>query len=218
MIAALASSFTLVESALRSVETSPRMVMNWSRTSGSRLSIQSTDATTTGADTAIFYSITNCQSGLRGISFGSFLIKQVTERLAAEQATLTTFSTLSPIPGFAAWLAEHHRDIDTGDETAVVRHCANYLLTVRRRNLPQDSVARFHLRNGACVEQINWRGDTSAKGMTESHGLLVNYRYSGQDISANNEALTLDGLVTASKQVADLLNPFDATLVRVSAN
>ena len=170
------------------------------------------------ADTAIFYSITNCQTGLRGISFGSFLIKQVTERLAVEQPTLTTFSTLSPIPGFAAWLVENRPSIDTTDDVQMVQSCATYLLTVRRRGLPQDPVARFHLRNGASVEQINWRGDTSAKGMAESHGLLVNYLYSGQDIAANNEALTLDGVVTASKQVAGLIDPADESLVRVPAN
>ena len=73
------------------------------------------------ADTAIFYSITNCQTGLRGISFGSFLIKQVTERLAVEQPTLTTFSTLSPIPGFAAWLVENRHDRRCSDG-AIVRH------------------------------------------------------------------------------------------------
>jgi len=157
------------------------------------------------ADTAIFYSITNCQSGLRGISFGSFLIKQVTERLAAEDQTITTFSTLSPVPGFATWLVEAHPDADTSDEPRMRRYCAHYLLTVRRRDLPSDPVARFHLRNGACLEQINWRGDTSAKGMGESHGLLVNYLYSGQDLAANNEALTLDGLVTASPEVISLL-------------
>jgi len=173
---------------------------------------------TAQADTAIFYSITNCQTGLRGISFGSFLIKQVTERLAAEQPTITTFSTLSPVPGLASWLTQQHPQVDTSDESQMVALCARYLLTVRRRGLPHDAVARFHLRNGARVEQINWQGDTSPKGWAESHGLLVNYLYSGQDIADNNEALTLDGLVTASKQVADLLDPFDVSLVRVSTN
>jgi len=166
------------------------------------------------ADTAIFYSITNCQTGLRGISFGSFLIKQVTERLAAEIPSLTTFSTLSPIPGFAAWLAETHPGTDTTDEQVMLQRCATYLLTAKRRDLPLDAVARFHLRNGARVEQLNWQGDTSDKGMTEAHGLLVNYLYSGQDLAANNEALTLDGIVTASKQVADLLDNTQEAAVR----
>lgn len=157
------------------------------------------------ADTAIFYSITNCQTGLRGVSFGSFLIKQVSERLANEIPSLTTFATLSPIPGFAAWLAEHHGDIDTEDQAAMEQRCAEYLLTARSRDMPADAVARFHLRNGARVERINWKGDTSQKGMGESHGLLVNYLYSDQDLMANHDALTLDGLVTSSKSVIDLL-------------
>lgn len=174
------------------------------------------DTELVGADTAIFYSITNCQAGLRGISFGSFLIKQVTERLAAEDPTLQAFSTLSPIPGFAGWLAETHPDTATDDELKMTQRCAEYLLTARRGMLPKDPVARFHLRNGACVEQINWQGDTSAKGIGESHGLLVNYLYSGQDLAANNEALTIDSVVTASKQVIDLVPDVDPALVRYS--
>ena len=159
----------------------------------------------TAADTAIFYSITNCQSGLRGISFGSFFIKQVTENLRAEDPAITTFSTLSPIPGFAAWLENEHPETDTEDQVEMESRCAKYLLTERRGNLPADPVARFHLRNGACIAQLNWQGDTSEKGMAESHGLLVNYLYSGQDLLANNEALTLDGVVCASPAVTELL-------------
>jgi len=156
-------------------------------------------------DTAIFYSITNCQTGLRGISFGSFLIKQVTERLSATLPQLHTFSTLSPVPGFAAWLAEHHPDDDTDDASLIAARCATYLVGARRRELPLDPVARFHLRNGACIERINWLGDTSRKGMAESHGVLVNYLYSGQDLAANHDALTLEGVVTASPAVVGVL-------------
>lgn len=157
------------------------------------------------ADTAIFYSITNCQTGLRGISFGSFLIKQVTEALSAEDPSITTFSTLSPIPGFANWLAEHYPDANTEDQDVLEARCAEYLVTARRGDLPLDPVARFHLRNGACIAQINRRGDVSEKGLAESHGLLVNYIYSGQDLLANNEALVSDGVVCAAPQVTDLL-------------
>jgi len=162
------------------------------------------DATPAGIDTAIFYSITNCQEGLHGISFGNFLIKQVTARLGMELPDLTTFATLSPVPGFATWLAEHHPDLDTGDRHALEHRCAEYLLTERRGRLPADPVARFHLRNGARVEQINWQGDTSAKGMKESHGLLVNYLYSGQDPAANHDLLVQDGIVVASAKVIEL--------------
>ena len=155
---------------------------------------------------------------MRGISFGNFLIKQVTERLAAELPQLTTFSTLSPIPGFAGWLADRYAETDTADEVVMKQRCAQYLLTARRGILPADAVARFHLRNGACVARINWAGDTSAKGMGESHGLLCNYVYSGQDLEANNEALTLDGIVSVSQEVADLLDSApDPRHVRVVA-
>ena len=95
--------------------------------------------------------------------------------------------------------------------------CAIYLVRVRRGSLPHDPVARFHLRNGARIEQINWHGDTSPKGMTESHGLLVNYLYSGQDIAANNEALTLDGLVTASPAVIAVLDDSHHAAVRTGS-
>jgi malonyl-CoA decarboxylase len=56
------------------------------------------------ADTAIFYSISNCQKGLVGISFGDFLIKWVVDALTAELPRLKNFATLSPVPGFRAWL------------------------------------------------------------------------------------------------------------------
>ena len=56
------------------------------------------------ATTAVFYSISNCQQGLRGVSFGNFLIKQVVEELSRELPGLQTFVTLSPAPGFAGWL------------------------------------------------------------------------------------------------------------------
>jgi len=151
-------------------------------------------------DTAIFYSITNCQRGLSGISFGSFLIKQVSARLHAELPQLTTFATLSPLPGFAEWLAAQ-KPVDTNDQGELESACAAYLLGARSRQLPVDPVARFHLRNGARVERLNWQGDISPKGCRESHGMLVNYRYSGQDLEGNHDALVLDNVVIASAEV-----------------
>ncbi len=161
-------------------------------------------------DSAMFYSITNCQAGLRGISFGSFLIKQVTAELQAELPQLHTFSTLSPIPGFATWLETEkaeHGPIDITDRSTVEAICARYLVCARHNNLPVDPVARFHLRNGARVERLNWQGDTSEKGQRESHSMLVNYRYSDQDLEANHDALVLDGVVIASPEVIALAGP-----------
>ena len=152
-------------------------------------------------DTAIFYSITNCQRGLRGISFGNFLIKQVASCLGEELPQLKTFATLSPVPGFRRWLDENEIDVDPENELEIVAACAKFLLNERSRELPADPVARFHLRNGARLERINWQGDLSEKGLRESHGLLVNYRYSGQDFDANRDALEIEGIVIASEAV-----------------
>lgn len=155
-------------------------------------------------DTAIFYSITNCQQGLSGISFGSFLIKRVTAHLQNEIPQLVTFATLSPIPGFAKWLVEHgstNGEVDVTDQSALTTACATYLLGAKRGQLPLDPVARFHLRNGARLERLNPEGDTSEKGHNESHGMLVNYRYSGQDLEANHDSLVLDGVVIAHPDV-----------------
>ena len=181
--------------------------------------------------TAVFYSISNCQEGLRGISFGSFLIKQVVEDLLKERTSLKTFVTLSPVPQFADWLA----DVLADDATSLVtpaererllvledpawvgsaaaepmkplllRLAAHYFLSVKVEGRPVDPVARFHLGNGARLERINWQGDLSAKGLREAHGLMCNYRYDLKDIEKNHEAYENEGAVAASRQVHTLL-------------
>lgn len=165
-------------------------------------------------NSAIFYSITNCQRGLAGISFGNFLIKQVTNVLRAELPELETFATLSPIPGFAAWLGD---DVDTTDRATLEAACAQYLVCARRGDLPLDPVAKFHLRNGARVERLNWQGDTSSKGQRESHSMLVNYLYSDQDLEANHDALVLDGVVVASPEIIAAAAPRGTTELVVEA-
>jgi len=156
------------------------------------------------ADCAIFYSITNPQEGLRGISFGNLLIKQVAEDLGREFPRLKTFATLSPIPGFRKWLTggtglregdpKHAQlsallaKLDGQDWFAdkaraaeilkqLSRLCAYYLLYAKQDDEPLDPVARFHLGNGARLERLNWLGDISAAGMRRSAGLMVNYVY-----------------------------------------
>jgi len=168
-------------------------------------------------DTAIFYSITNCQQGLSGISFGNFLIKHVASCLGEELPQLTTFATLSPIPGFRRWLDDNSIEVDATNQAEVTASCAQYLLATRSRGLPHDPVARFHLRNGARLERINWQGDPSEKGMRESHGLLVNYQYSNQDFDANRDALEFDGVVIASESVINAAgDSIDSNLVSPS--
>jgi len=178
------------------------------------------------ADTAIFYSISNCQKGLRGVSFGNFLIKQVVAELRGELPNLSTFSTLSPVPGFKAWLDQHHADVvalkpleqsgwaDDADKVEALRAplmslCAAYLVQEKKRDRPLDSVARFHLGNGARLERINWLGDVSPKGIEESATLLVNYKYDLAKIESNHEAYVNSGRVVHSKQVEGLLENLD---------
>ncbi len=182
---------------------------------------------------AVFYSISNCQEGLRGISFGSFLIKQVVEELTREVPSLKTFVTLSPAPSFRSWLfralaggqlaylpepqkALLHKLHDQGwseDEAqqdafrpAILAAAAHYYLLARdRAGRPLDPVARFHLGNGARLERLNWLADTSEKGVMQGLSLMVNYRYDLRDIERNHEAYVNQGSIAASKSVRALL-------------
>lgn len=177
------------------------------------------------ARTAVFYSISNCQRGLGGISFGNFLIKQVVEELRRELPKLENFVTLSPVPGFLHWmkttpylpvseeerpLLKHLDDPDWVDDpelTAQLRPvieplAAYYFLKAKTpKGRMIDSVARFHLGNGARLERIDWLGDISPKGLRESAGLMVNYLYRLDDIEKNHEAYVNQGEIAASSAV-----------------
>ena len=139
------------------------------------------------ADCAMFYSITNCQEGLRGVPFGSFLIKQVVEDLGREFPRIRKFATVSPVPRFREWLSENpelaglrakldqplwweKKELAEELGRELVPLCARYLLQAKQGREPLDPVARFHLRNGARLERINWLGDTSVAGMQRSAG------------------------------------------------
>ncbi len=201
----------------------------------------------TAADTAIFYSISNCQRGLDGISFGDFLIKRVVDALTAELPRLKTFATLSPVPGFRAWLAgavakggglllpaetklltplaeasaatpedtllhlidtkgwQREAPVVAAVRAPMLRLCAHYLVSeTGRAGRALDPVAHFHLSNGARIEQLNWLGDVSAKGLQQSAGIMVNYRYRLADIEANHEAYRGEGEVAAGSAVQSL--------------
>lgn len=162
------------------------------------------------ADTAIFYSISNCQDGLRGISFGNFLIKQVVEELKQELPQLRVFSTLSPMPGFRRWV-EKRADAPSdpvSTEAETVRLAALYLTNPGLK--AADPVARFHLGNGARLERINWMGNPAPRGMSESYGVMVNYLYDPDTIEQNHEAYARGGTVARSPAVAALLPPSSA--------
>jgi malonyl-CoA decarboxylase len=183
------------------------------------------------ADTAVFYSISNCQTGLRGISFGNFLIKQVVDELTRELPRLSTFVTLSPAPNFASWLTRErsqpeHLDADEIAALAVLdnpdwgkdavsqealkrpllKAAAAYFLKARTKDgRIVDAVARFHLGNGARLERLDFLGDPSPKGMKQSFGLMVNYLYDLADIEENHEAYAAHGQVASSPDVRKLL-------------
>jgi malonyl-CoA decarboxylase len=184
------------------------------------------------ATTAIFYSISNCQRGLAGVSFGSFLIKQVVAEISREFPRLSTFVTLSPAPGFASWLKRERKREAPGvlseeDRTALgalegpgwhsettiadklkeplLRAAATYYFAARTRSgAPVDPVARFHLGNGARLERINFLADPSSKGLKQSYGIMVNYLYDLDDIEKNHEAYAGSRTIITSSAVRKL--------------
>jgi len=179
------------------------------------------------ANCAVFYSITNCQEGLRGISFGNFLIKQVAVELRNEFPRIRRFATLSPMPGFRAWLAAQRerlvngangaalkalferldapdwpaRDGAAADEALLAPLAAYYLVRAKRGAEPVDAVARFHLGNGAVLERLNWLGDTSLHGLARSYGMMCNYVYRLGEVERNHEIFVNEHRVLASSAV-----------------
>jgi malonyl-CoA decarboxylase len=195
------------------------------------------------ADTAMFYSINNSLRGLRGVSFGNFLLKQVLSELGAELPQLKHFVTLSPLPGFAErlhlllaggiadWplerldqlLAEFQPALGAHSEQAspsaavfellqdparhedllhgpLARLALLYISAMKRSpGVCCDPVAAFHLANGAVLERINVFADRSAKGMAQSHGVMVNYLYDPDQVVTNHEAFLQDGRIVMSR-------------------
>lgn len=138
-------------------------------------------------NTAVFYSISNCQEGLSGISFGNFLIKNVAHKLKQENDDLDKFVTLSPMPGFSKWLDKKSIE-DYQDEDDLTKQVLVYLLESDRDDgLPNDPVARFHIGNGAILERINLNSDLSLKGLNQSKGIMINYLYDLNTLEENHE-------------------------------
>ena len=170
------------------------------------------------ATTAIFYSISNTQVGLRGVSFGDSLIKKVVDTLKQEFPRLKHFATLSPIPGFRSWLSrqpeaqallagvEHPLQLEpkSAPRRYLMRAAARYLGTELQDGKPLDPVARFHLGNGARVERLNWGGDPSPKGLKQSYGVMVNYLYDLKRLDRHRNLLA-QGRIPMSGEVEDLL-------------
>ena len=162
-------------------------------------------------NTAVFYSISNCQDGLAGISFGNFLIKKVAHKLKQEISTLDKFVTLSPVPGMMRWMENKApvtyenciNKID--DDENLLKKTFLYLTESNREdNLPNDPVARFHLGNGAILHKINLNGDPSKKGMAQSHGIMINYLYDLDIVEKNHELFFKNKEVVLSGELKSL--------------
>jgi len=152
---------------------------------------------------------------------------------ARDLPKLNTFVTLSPVPNFAGWLtreraAENSIVLSDEDKAALalmdtpdwwrneeiaeqvrgpVMHAAAwYFLRAKNgRSMPVDSVARFHLGNGARLERIDFLGDTSERALKQAHGLMVNYLYDLDDIEKNHEAFAENRTVVVSSAVQRLV-------------
>jgi malonyl-CoA decarboxylase len=180
---------------------------------------------TAEANTAVFYSINNTLAGLKGVSFGNFLIKQVVSELAAELPSIKTFVTLSPAPGFAAWLkgaadpraAQLSAELENGAwvndaaaakrlKPAVEALAAAYFTKAKSKSgAPLDPVARFHLGNGAAAWRVNWPADLSDGALRRAHGLMINYLYEPDAIEAQHEAFVRDGRVATGAPLRAVL-------------
>ena len=155
--------------------------------------------------TAVFYSISSCQDGLSGISFGNFLIKEVVYKLKRKNEALKKFVTLSPAPDFTKWLKEQSIDEDL-DEESLMKQAMTYLLYSNREDgFPNDPVARFHLGNGATLARINLNADMSLKGIYQSKGMMVNYLYDPDSLEKNHELFFKTKKVQHSDKVGTLL-------------
>jgi len=182
----------------------------------------------TEVDTAVFYSISNCQKGLRGVSFGNFLIKQVVNDLSQDFSGLKNFVTLSPIPGFRTWLDETYAETDSGvineikevlqqEEIFFINEAAQalekpfkvllakYFLDAKRPDgLPIDPVSRFHLGNGASLMRFNWMADISEKGLKQSAGMMVNYKYDLDTVEDNHESYAREKVINTTREIKAL--------------
>lgn len=157
-----------------------------------RVEVEPADATT-----AVFYSISNCHAGLAGVSFGSFLIKQVVTDLSRDLPQLRAFATLSPAPGLKEWVTGQNLSAQTPEEQK--QAAMAYLLEAKTpRGRPLDPVERFHIGNGARLDRINTGADPSERGQDQSYGVMVNYLYDLASIDANRERFAETGEIATS--------------------
>jgi malonyl-CoA decarboxylase len=175
------------------------------------IKIDRTEIDIEDANTAIFYSISNCHNGLLGISFGNFLIKKVAKNLKRELPELNQFQTLSPLPGLMKWMEEYapitfERCSDkncSNDE--LIKQTVRYLTESNRSDgMPNDPVARFHIGNGASLERVNLNADLSSKGLSQSYGIMANYLYDLDVVEENHELFFKNKIVQTSNSIKSI--------------
>ena len=175
------------------------------------IKIDRTEIDIEDANTAIFYSISNCHNGLLGISFGNFLIKKVAKNLKRELPELNQFQTLSPLPGLMKWMEEYapitfERCSDkncSNDE--LIKQTVRYLTESNRADgMPNDPVARFHIGNGASLERVNLNADLSSKGLSQSYGIMANYLYDLDVVEENHELFFKNKIVQTSNLIKSI--------------
>ena len=166
-------------------------------------------------NTAIFYSISNCQNGLLGISFGNFLIKKVAKTLKRELPELNQFLTLSPIPGLMKWMEEYapitfERCVDGNcSDDELMKKTIKYLTESNRSDsMPNDPVGRFHIGNGASLERVNLKADLSKKGLSQSYGVMANYLYDLDVVEENHELFFENKIVQTSSEIKSLIKTY----------
>ena len=183
-------------------------------------------------NTATFYSISNCQEGLTRVTLGNFLIKRVIFEIQEELPNIIKFGTLSPIPGFVEWFSYCNEskiknilgksssemsflkspNFKAGDSRIIshkeniIKLVAHYLINEKDLNgFPVGDVTRFHLRNGATINDIIVNADISEAGFKRSFGVMVNYLYELGDIEKNHEDFINDKKVIYSKDLKKFL-------------
>ena len=160
------------------------------------------------ANTAIFYSISNCHNGLLGISFGNFLIKEVAKNLKRELPKLNQFLTLSPLPGFMKWMEEYApitfercSEKNCSDDELMKKAIKYLTESDRKDGMPNDPVGRFHIGNGASLERVNLGADLSEKGLIQSYGVMANYLYDLDVVEENHELFFKNKVVPVSSEI-----------------
>ena len=184
-------------------------------------------------DTATFYSISNCQEGLSRVTLGNFLIKRVVYEIQEELPHIKNFGTLSPIPGFADWFSYldevkiknilgnlkdkdvsflKSKDFKLGDKRIVenkeviIKLVAHYIVNEKNnKGLPLNDVSRFHLGNGAIVDDIIVNANVSEVGFKRSFGVMVNYLYELTNIEKNHEDYVNNNKIIVSNKIKKYL-------------